>query len=72
MGSKKTISEAIFKFWQKNRRHGDNIRLMVLTGKTDPTIRKYLNTGNVPDGEIVEKITNFFKDRLEKEKELLN
>lgn len=72
MASKKTISEQIFKFWQKNRRHGDNIRLMELTGKTDPTIRKYLNTGNVPDGEIVEKITNFFKDRLEKEKELLN
>lgn len=71
MKTKKTISDALFKFWQKNRRHGDNIKLMELTGKTDPTIRKYLSTGNVPDTEVVEKITNFFKERIEKEKELL-
>jgi hypothetical protein len=68
-GHKRTIALKLHQQWRKLERKGDADKLAVHLGVSKPTIDKALIYGAVHQQLIVDGITNFFADRLIKEKE---
>jgi len=70
-----TIAEELFDAWKKLRRKGDPEEIMKLSGRSRPIVDRALNYGHVNDSDMVDIITDYYKERLEKEsndaKELL-
>lgn len=63
-----TISQQLFDAWQILRRYGDPGRIHDLTKISRPIIDRALNFGNVKQPHVERKITEYFNDRFNKEK----
>jgi endonuclease III-like uncharacterized protein len=66
---KRTISAELHKQWRNLERKGDSTKLAELLGVSKPTIDNALIYGFVQQQKIVDGITQFFADRLMKEKD---
>lgn len=70
-----TIAPELLEAWQKARRKGDPEKLASLLGRSRPVIDRALKYGCVKDSDIIDGITKFYVERLNKEgadgKELL-
>ena len=65
---KMTVSEALFKAWQRLKRTGDPEAMALRFGFSRVPFDNALNFGYVAKDEISKSINIFFKERLEAEK----
>jgi hypothetical protein len=68
-GHKRTIAQKLHRQWRRLERKNDAQVIADLLEVSKPTIDKALIYGAVHQQKIVDGITNFFADRLIKEKE---
>ncbi len=68
-GHKRTIAVELHQQWRKLERTNDAVELAKILEVSKPTIDKALIYGAVHQQKIVDGITNYFADRLLKEKE---
>lgn len=64
----RTISKALFDKWQHLKRYNDGRDLVNETGKSRPIIDRAIKYGHCKDEELITAITNFFVNRLNREK----
>lgn len=65
----RTIAPELFDAWQGMRRKKDPQVIAEKLGVSRPIITRALNHGNVTKDGLVEKINNFFRARMEAEKD---
>ena len=64
----RTIPQELFDAWQILKRTGDAEKLCKELGKSRPIIDRALNYGHVKKQALAEKISRFFQQRVDKEK----
>ena len=64
----RTITVELWTAWQNMRRVGDAEKIMKTIKKCRPVVDRALNYGHIKNMRIADKISKFFKDRLEEEK----
>lgn len=65
----RTISKELFDAWQTNYRTKDIEELMEITGKSYPIIQRALHNGHVKNDALCDTISNFYINRVNKQKE---
>ncbi len=58
------IPESVFEVWKKSRQHGDNKLIAKAVGVSVPVISDALNFGYVNKIDVVNKINDFFLERI--------
>ena len=65
----RSVSIDLLQAWQKCKRKNDPEKMATELGYSRPVIDRALIYGYVSMPELTDKITNFFRDRLAKEKQ---
>lgn len=65
----RTIDATLHRQWRKQQRSGDSVKLQEMLGVSKPTIDKALIYGCVHKERISDTITDYFLERIEREKE---